>query len=142
MKEKEFISKWTSLLSEDGIKKFPEDFLTTEELNEIVLPGKTLVTGQEFFGSYEVITVDGAAVLQADSQHKAKYIVYSSRSKITLLKIPRDENQIKLVVNRYESYLDSIIREIEFDYKKTFPGEKRNNAIVNEIFRILNLYRF
>lgn len=142
MKEKEFISKWTSSLTENGIKKFPEDFLTHEESDEIVLPGKTLVTGQNFFGSYEVLTADGAAVLQAESQHKAKYIVYSSRSKKTLLKVPRDENHIKSVVSQYENYLDSMIKEIELDYKKSFPGEKRSNAIVNEIFRVLNLNRY
>lgn len=142
MKEKEFISKWITSLSGDGIKIFPEDFLTNEELYYISLPGKTLVAGQEFFGNYEVLTIDGAAVLQADSQYKAKYIVYSSRSKTTLLKIPQHENQIKSIVCKYESYLDSTIKEIESDYKKSLPGEKRSNAVVNEIFRVLNLNRY
>lgn len=142
MKEKEFISKWTSSLTNDGIKNFPEDFLANEELNEIALPGKTLITGKEFFGSYEVLTVDGAAVLQAESQSKAKYIAYSSRSKKTVLKIPQKEEEIRSVVSKYENYLDSLIKEIESDYRKSFPGEKRSNTMINEIFRVLNLNRY
>ena len=126
LKEKEFISKWTSFLTEKEIKKFPEDFLADEITEEITLPSKTLVIGQEFFGSYEVLTVDGAAVLQAESLYKAKYITYSSRAKTSFVKIPKNEHLIKTIVTQYESYLDSIIKEIESDYKKIFPGEKNS----------------
>jgi hypothetical protein len=142
LKEKEFISKWTSSLSGNGIKSFPEDFLEDRTTEVIKLPGQTLVIGQEFFGNYEVLTVDGTAVLQADSQHKAKYIVYSSRKKSTLVKIPVKLEDIKSAVTKYESYLDSIIKEIEADYRNTFPGEKRSNNSINEIFRLLNLNRY
>ena len=81
MIEKEFISKWTVSLSKNGIKAFPEDFLGNMTTEEIKLPGRTLVIGEEFFGNYEILTVDGTAVLQAESQYKAKYIVYSNRKK-------------------------------------------------------------
>ena len=142
MKEKEFILKWTSSIAENGIKKFPEDFLADEATEEINIPPKTLVIGQEFFGNYEVLTVDGTAVLQAESLYKAKYITYSSRVKAISVKIPRDIGQIKNSIIKYESYLDSIIKEIESDYKNLFPGEKRSNALTNEIFRVLNLNRY
>lgn len=142
MKEKEFISKWTSSLTENGIKKFPEDFLTNEITREINLPHKTLVVGGEFFGSYEVLTVDGASVLQAENLYKAKYITYSSRAKSSSVKIPQNEESIKATVIQYENYLDSIIKEIESDYKKAFPGEKKANSLTNEIFRVLNLTRY
>lgn len=142
MKEKEFISKWTSSLSENGIKKFPEDFLVGEDIEEIFLPDKTLIIGKEFFGRYEVLTVDGTAILQAESLYKAKYIAYSSRTKTGSVKIPLNDDHIKTTVIQYESYLDSIIKEIESDYKKNFPGEKRSSALINETFRILNLNRY
>ena len=142
MTEKDFISKWTNSLSGAGIKKFPDEFLSGSDFEQINLPGKQLVIGEEFFGNFEVLSIDGTAILQADSQNKAKYIVYSSRNKITTLKIPVTGEEIKLVVGKYESYLDSIIKEIEADYKKSFPGEKRSNALVNEIFRVLNLNRY
>ncbi len=142
MKEKEFITKWTTSLSEDGIRKFPDDFTKESKVEKIELPGKSLVIGEEFFGSFEVLTIDGTAVMQADSQSKAKFIVYASRNKITKLNIPENPEEVKSSVSKYENYLDTIIKEIEADYKKTFPGEKRGNALVNEIFRVLNLNRY
>lgn len=142
MIEKEFISKWTASLSEKGIKTFPEDFWENNAAEEITLPGKILVIGGELFGNYEVLTADGTAVLQVESQYKAKYIVYSSRKKNTSVKIPVNSEDIKFAVAKYENYLDSIIKEIEVDYKKSFPGEKRSNDLTNEIFRILNLNRY
>jgi len=142
VKEKEFITKWTTSLSEDGIRKFPDDFTKESKVEKIELPGKSLVIGEEFFGSFEVLTIDGTAVMQADSQSKAKFIVYSSRNKITKLNIPENPEEVKSSVSKYENYLDTIIKEIEADYKKTFPGEKRGNALVNEIFRVLNLSRY
>jgi hypothetical protein len=140
--EKEFISKWTVSLSEKGIKTFPEDFLENLTTEEIKLPGKTLVIGEELFGNYEVLTVDGTAVLQAESQYKAKYIVYSNRKKSPSVKIPVKSEDIKSTVAKYENYLDSIIKEIEADYKKSFPGEKKCNDLTNEIFRVLSLNRY
>jgi len=142
VKEKEFITKWTISLSEDGIRKFPDGFTKGNKVEKIELPGKSLVIGEEFFGSFEVLTIDGTAVMQADSQSKAKFIVYSSRNKITKLNIPENPEEVKSSVSKYENYLDTIIKEIEADYKKTFPGEKRGNALVNEIFRVLNLNRY
>ncbi len=142
MKEKEFTSKWITSLREKGIKKFPDDFLIDETIEEINLPSKTLVIGQEFFGSYEVLTVDGAAVLQAENLHKAKCITYSSRTRTCSVKIPKNDDQVKTLVTQYENYLDSIIKAIESDYKKNFPGEKRSNTLINEIFMILNLNRY
>ena len=142
MKEKEFISKWTTSISENGIRKFPDDFPVEGAFENIELPGKSLVIGEEFFGNFEVLTIDGTAVLQADNQSKAKYIVYSSRNKITSLKIPKNPDDVKTSVSKYENYLDSIIKDIDADYKRTFPGEKRGNALVNEIFRVLNLNRY
>lgn len=142
MTDKEFINKWTSTLSENGLKNFPADFLENEKVEEITLPGKTLVIGEEFFGDFEVLTADGNAIMQVSSQNKAKYLVYASRFKLTSVKIPTDEMQLKSVITKYESCLDAIIKEIEADYKKIFPGEKRSNNFVNEIFRILNLNRY
>lgn len=142
MRDKAFISRWVSSITENGIKNFPEDFLAAETTEEINIPPKPLVIGQEFFGNYEVLTVDGMAVLQTESLYKAKYIIYCSRTKTNTVKIPCDASQIKNSVIQYENYLDSIIKEIESDYKKEFPGEKKSNALTNEIFRVLNLNRY
>jgi len=142
MNGKEFISSWVSKLASDGIKIFPADFISLDNnYTEFRLPGKTLLIGEEFFGKYEIITADGNSVLHANNYMQAKFILYANRNTPELLLIPSDEAELKKAIQMYESYLDSIIKDIEIDYKKTFPEEKNSKSIVNEIFRQLNLVR-
>ena len=142
MSEKEFISNWTARLYSEGIKSFPYDFIKFNEHKEIRLPGKTLVIGEELFGSYEILTVEGIAVLHAESYTQAKFILYANRNRPEIMHIPAVEEELKSAVSKYEEYLDSIIRNIESDYKENFPDDKNFNAAVNEIFRIMNLNRY
>ena len=141
MNEKEFVSNKTKELVEIGLKSFPDDFMETESTYELELPGKTLVMGEEFFGAYEILTIDGTLVLQAENLDKAKYIIYSNRTKPKNIVIPKEETEIKSSISKYRSYLDSLIKKIESDYKKQFPGEKNFNLVTNEIFKLLNLSR-
>ena len=142
MTRKEFVQKWTEELSDEGIKNFPSDFIQFNEFEEVRIPGKTLVIGEEFFGHFEVLTVDGAQVYQAENHPEAKFIIYSNRSKPGLVKIPKDKKIIKHALAEYESYIDGIIKRIDSDYRKSFPGEKENAAAVNDIFKMLNLTRY
>lgn len=142
MNGKEFISSWISKLVSDGIKNFPSDFISLKnKYIELRLPGKTLVIGEEFFGNYEIITPDGISVFHADNYIQAKFILYANRNTPELIHIPSDETELKKSVRAYEFYLDSIIKEIETDYKKYFREEKNSKFAVNEIFRQLNLVR-
>jgi len=141
MCEKEFISGWTARLSYEGIKSFPYDFIKFNEHKEIRLPGKTLILGEEFFGNYEIITVDGVSVLHAESNDQAKFILYANRNRPEIMHIPLKESDLKSSISEYEEYLDSIIRRIETDYKENFPEEKNFNAVMNDIFRVMNLTR-
>ncbi len=142
MTEKEFVSSRTSAINSGGIKSFPDDFINLNEFDEVALPGKTLVIGQEFFGSYEIISVDGSLILQAENYPKAKFIIYASRLKPLSIKVPKLEKVIKDSVSSYEEYLDGIIKTIEADYKKQFPGSKASGEVTNSILRILNLVRY
>jgi len=142
MNDKEFINSWVSKLASDGIKIFPGDFISlNNNYTEIRLPGKTLLIGEEFFGRYEIITPDGNPVFYANNYANAKFILYANRYTPELILVPSDETQIKKAIQAYELHLDSIIKEIETDYKKYFPEEKNSKSIVNEIFRQLNLVR-
>ena len=142
MTEKEFISGWTKKIEKEGIKKFPEDFIVNKDLEKIELPGKTLIIGEEFFGSYEILTIDGNPFLQLKNHTKAKYIVYSNRLKPKIILVPSSESEIKTAVSNYENYLDGILKEIKQDYTKNFPYGKNSIASANEIFKILNLTRY
>ena len=141
MSEKEFISGWTARLSSEGIKSFPYDFITYNEHKEVRLPGKTLILGEEFFGNYEIITVEGTSVIHAESNDQAKFILYANRNKPEIMHIPLKESDLKSSVSAYEKYLDSIIRRIESDYRENFPDEKNFDTVMNEIFRVMNLTR-
>jgi len=140
--EKEFISGWIKKIEKEGIKKFPENFITNFDTEKIELPGMALVIGEEFFGSHEIFTVDGNSFLQLQSHIKAKYIVYSNRLKPKVIRIPASESDIKTAVSNYENYLDDILKEIKLDYEKIFPEGKNSILSANEIFKVLNLTRY
>ena len=142
MTEKEFISSWASRIYAEGIKTFPDDFHKFDDFYEADLPGKTLIIGQEFFGNYEILTIDGSLIFRAENYSKAKFIIYSNRQKPKKIKIPKEEITLKAVVSSYEEYVDGIIKRIESDLKKNFPGSNTSGEVTNNILRILNLTRY
>ena len=142
MTEKVFISSWISKINSERIKNFPDDFIQLSEFDEVSLPGKALIIGQEFFGNYEILSIDGSLIFQAENYSKAKFIIYSNKQKPLKIKIPRQEKVIKESVFKYEEYLDGIIKIIEADYKKNFPGDKSYSQVTNNILRMLNLTRY
>jgi hypothetical protein len=142
MNEREFINFWVSKLASNGIKKFPSDFVTlNENVIEFRLPGKTLLIGEEFFGKYEILTTDGSSVLHAENYFQAKGLIYSNRTTPGIVFLPADDVYLKKAVQSYELYLDSIIKEIENNYKKSLPEDGNSKNVVNEIFKQLNLVR-
>lgn len=142
MTEKDFSNNWIARLTERGIKNFPSDFLSSLPTEEISLPSVNLVKGEELFGSYEITDSRGNSVFLADSLSKAKYILYSNRLRPHIVNIPSGDEQVNDVVKLYEKYLDSIVKEVESDYKKVFPKNKNFSFISNEIFNALNLKRY
>ncbi len=142
MTEKEFISDRISGLSSKGVKNFPDDFSDIKDYKEITLPGRTLLLGQEFFGKFEILSVNGSLVYQADNYDEAKYIIYANRLRPKSIIIPVSQTEIRNINSKYEKYIDSVMREIESDFKLRFPASKNLNSAVNEILRVLNLVRY
>jgi len=140
--EKEFIAKTVETLKKKGIKIFPDEFLSSSALKTISVPVKVLIMGEEFFGSFEILTADRKAVYQASTYSQAKYLIYASRKKTAEINIPLSEEEIKQSVLQYEKYLDSLMKEIVSIYKKNFPEGKNSLFIMNEILMILNLVRY
>lgn len=141
MSKKLFIENWINKIQTAGIKHFPEHFINLDLLESISIPAKTLVVGQEFFGSYEILTTEGELVYQASSYDEAKFFVYSSRERNGKAYLPKDKNTIKKLVSNYNSYLDEILNQIKKDYLKNYPDEKDIHSVLNEIFQKLNLIR-
>ena len=124
------------------MRTFPHDFLSNCETEEMMLPQKPLIIGNEFFGYYEILTTDGSSVMQVESHEKAKYLVYASRYNSGKILIPKSGKEIKTVIKNYHNYLEEIISQIKSDYNKNFPTSKNSNEAVNEIFRILNIIKY
>jgi hypothetical protein len=143
MTEREFINKWTSKLASDGIKNFPADFFIPDHYKEVRIPGKPLLIGEELFGTFEILAADGLSVLHAEDYQQAKFIIYANRNTPSIIHLPESDEILKNTVAEYEAYLDKIIKDIETDYKKTFPDTKDSNPsqAVTEIFKIMNLVR-
>ena len=140
--EKEFLAKTFETLKKKGIKIFPDEFLSSSATKNISVPAKILIMGEEFFGSYEILTADRKAVYQASTYSEAKYLIYASRKKTAEITIPLSEDEIKQTVLQYEKYLDSLMKEIVSLYKKNFPEGKNSLFVMNEILMILNLVRY
>lgn len=141
MKEKEFGSKWVAQ-NKAIIKNFPEDFLKSDNVEEIKLPDDVLVLGSELFGKYEIMNSEGQEVLKTDSLQRAKYILYSNRHKPKSIKVPKEEEEVKITVKEYEKYLDELLEQIKSEFEKTYPKSKQLNEVTNYIFASLNLKRY
>jgi len=141
MTEKDFENLWIEKLK--GTKKlFPSHFIEIEQSKTLIINEKILTLGSEFFGSYEIIDTDGEVVATVSEYEIAKFYFYSSLSRPKDIKIPTDELLIKSSVKEYEKHLDSILREVNKDFKKSFPDSKNFNAVSNQIFNLSNLRRY
>lgn len=140
--EKEFITKTVETLTKKGIRIFPDEYVSSSGMKTISVPAKILIMGEEFFGSYEILSADRKVVHQTSTYSEAKYLIYASRKKAAEITIPVNEEEIKQAVLQYEKYLDSIMKEIVSLYKKTFPEGKNSLFVMNEILMILNLVRY
>ena len=140
--EKEFIAKAVEVLNKKGIKTFPDEFLSSPAMRNISVPSKTLIMGEEFFGSYEILSADRKVIYQASTYSEAKYLIYASRKKSSAIAIPLSEPEIHQSILHYEKYLDSIMKEIVSLYKKNIPDGKNSLFVMNEILMILNLVRY
>jgi len=139
--EKEFTAETVEHYLGKGINVIPADFVETTFVEVLDIPKKTLILGEELFGSFEIITTDGSQVLLTDDLMKGKFIVYASCNANGLIEIPQDKKMIEDAVEKYENYIDFILIEIQKDFETGFPGSENNLDVVNEIFKKLNLIR-
>ncbi len=141
MTSKEFITTTVQKISDEGVPLFPDGFLPPCETRLFKMSGQTLILGNDFFGSREVLTVDGSLFCHTESFSMAKYLVYAAGKKAREINIPVEDNNIETTVKNYEKYLDTIMKRVEKEYRSLLPEGKNPNHVINEAFRLLNLKR-
>jgi hypothetical protein len=140
MTEKEFAQNWIDKIREE-LKTFPNDFMGFADYEIISLPEKLLFLPPPFFNNYQITDEAGETYISTDDHFKAKYILYANRTKPAQLKIPLRDLHIYETVRDYEKYLDSFLKEMEKDFKQTFPNSKGFKRISIQVFNSLNLTR-
>ncbi|MDQ7817795.1 MAG: hypothetical protein RDU14_12290 [Melioribacteraceae bacterium] len=140
MTEKEFIEKWVDKIKSE-LKSFPDDFVHSEEFEEVSLPGKILFLNPPLFGSYQLSDEAGDTFYSTGDMFRAKYVYYANRLKPLGIKIPVDQLRTYETVRDYERYLDGFLKEMEKDFKQTFQKTKGFKIISSQIFSSLNLAR-
>ena len=140
MNDKEFVSKWIQNVG-SMLKKFPDDFLTNIETENLQMPGKTISLGSELFGQFEIVDLNGNPILQTDDYNLIKFVLYANRLKPQSLLKPKNKSDIKAVVKGYENLLDSFIKEIKIELNKVLPNSDFLR-LSNQIFNALNLQRY
>lgn len=140
MTEKEFTQNWIDKIRGE-LKTFPDDFMGNGEFEIITLPEKLLFLPPPFFDNYQITDENGEMYISTDDHFKAKYVLYSNRTKPAHLKIPLRDLHIYETVRDYEKHLDSFLKEMEKDFKQTFPNSKGFKRISIQVFNSLNLTR-
>lgn len=137
----DFENIWVSKVTEELLKSFPDEFIKSFKNQSLELPQKPLIKGSELFGFYEIIDNEGNSILSTDNIYKLKYVLYANRNLPGSIKIPINDDEIKICVKNYENHLDEIVQKISKDHKKYFKDSEDTRKVVNKIFKILNLYR-
>lgn len=140
MTEKDFVVRWIDKIRVE-LKKFPNDFIKNEDCISITVPQKLFIFPPPLFNTYQIIDEAGETVYSTDDQYKAKYIIYSNRSRPSEIKIPSKDLRVYEIVRDYEKHLDSFLKEMETEFKKLWPTSKAFHRISLQVFNSLDLLR-
>ena len=140
MNELDFINKWIQSI-EKSLPLFPNDLLIDIETEIFKMPEKPISLGSELFGQHEIVDLEGNQVLQTDDYNFIKYVLYSNRLKPSSVQKPTSESDIASVVKKYESLLDSKMKEIKSELGRVLPTSDFLR-VSNQIFNSLNLQRY
>jgi len=126
----------------NGPKKFPEDFVDSsfykQQFKEVQIPSEPIRLGYGYFGKQEVVS-DFGYKYEAKNILEAKYIVYSQRKGVSILKIPKQPIVQKKVVASYEIYLRELKKKFfEKFYSRTL-NHKMAQTLTQAVFKELNL---
>lgn len=139
--EFKLVKEITDKIKSSGLKTFPEDFLNSTNYIEETIPDKILYIASELFGQYEIKTSNGEFFKMVDDINLAKYYVYASLKRNSILKIPVDNSVLIKIIAEYEMYFDNLVKRIQEEIIKS-DLDVNIMKITNDIIHSLNLTRF
>lgn len=141
MNEKIFIEKWVEEIENNLLAKFPDDFIKEIETKYFKLPGRSFSITSELFGQYELMDIDENRVIQTEDYYLVKFLLYANRTKPNLVSIPKERDEVKVTIKKYEKLLDSIIKDVMENIKVVLPNSDPLK-LSNQIFNLINLKRY
>ena len=128
-------------LVQSGIKKFPDDFLSTklkpQDCASVSVPDVPLRLGHYFMGQQEV-TGEGYN-FTARSLEAAKYIIYAHKPDEYIVCLPNDDIVATKAVTEYEQYLKELFKKLNTEILNRTFDHKQAESISNRIFQELGL---
>ncbi len=124
----------------DGVRKFPEDFYTTEiydtlEFETYPSNGKPLKI-DSFFNSFQMKDSDGDTLFELSSEAKAEFAELLSKQATYQIKIPVNEEVIEEILKNYKSYITELKEQLEANAKEKLHdwalAEKMAKEILEE----------
>ncbi len=124
----------------DGIRKFPQDFYTKGNYEELEYEthstnGKPL-TIDSFFNRYQMKTGEGETIIELDSEAKAEFAELLSRHSTYQLKIPSKEKIVEQILKNYKTYISELKDQLEANAKEKLHdwalAEKMAKEILEE----------
>ena len=125
----------------DGAKKFPEEFVDSKYLKdakEISVPNKQLKLGSYFMGKQEIIS-DGGFRYETEYIDEAKYIIFSQKPDIFVMRIPKKKAVVVNAVEDYERYLRELKAKLfEALFSRTHD-HKQADTLVQQVLEELGI---
>jgi len=124
----------------DGIKKFPQDFYTKGNYDDLEFEthptnGKRL-TPDAFFNRFQMKTEEGETILELDSEAKAEFAALLSQQTSYQIKIPAKEKTVEQILKNYHSYISTLKEQLTANAKEKLHdwalAEKMAKEILEE----------
>lgn len=124
----------------DGIRKFPQDFYTKgnyEELEfEFFSTNGNPLTADSFFNRFQMKTKDGETIIELDSEAKAEFVEIISRHSTYQIKIPAKEKIVEQILKNHKAYIKELKARLEANAREKLHdwalAEKMAKEILEE----------
>lgn len=116
------------------LKKFPDEYVTTDSFKEIKVPdGIQVEIGSDLFHGVHVKL--GEEIMKCKSYEEAEYIEYAIQNGNKIVKMPKDERILKKAVKEYGELVNEIKAKVEKTLDEIIPDKRVKEQVRKEILK-------